>query len=157
MTTLWSGISYSTIRLSSPQNPKSKISPCGLLCRPVLVCTADCNFTAVPIKSLVNTGIYFNGICRLQKQLHPFQPVYLTGVSCRSESSNLRLVKLQLQSQTLISDIKLQSRTSNFDKLSLHNVWRSIKTSLRAWSTRLLNLKSKKGLGRTDGRTEKQT
>ena len=42
-----------------------------------------------------------------------------------STKSNFNFkVKLQLQSQTLMSNIKLQSQTSDFDKLSLHNVWK---------------------------------
>jgi len=71
-----------------------------------------------------------------------------------STKSNFNFkVKLQLQNQTLMLNIKLQSQTSNFDKLSLHNVWRSVKTSS---STKYMVywafiLKIKKGHGWTDG------
>ena len=56
-----------------------------------------------------------------------------------------------------MSNIKRQSQTSNFDKLSLHNVWRSIKTLLSSkgkfYQAFKLKIKERPGTDeRTNGR-----
>ena len=81
----------------------------------------------------------------------------------KNSTPNLNIkVKLQLQSQSLKSNIKLQSQTSNFDKISFHNVWRSIKTSLSTkgmvYKAFILKIKKRPRTDEwTDGRTNEWT